>query len=90
MFFTPAHILVQGLKDGSLTSCRLLETLLQHIEFEEQHGLQLNAVLATAPKDDLLRRAKGLDDERAQGRERSALHGIPILLKVAHSMVLRL
>ncbi|KAF2878597.1 amidase signature domain-containing protein [Massariosphaeria phaeospora] len=39
------------------------------------------AVLFTAPEKDLVEHAKVLDEERAQGKVRGPLHGIPILLK---------
>jgi amidase len=44
----------------------------------------LHAMTALSPESRLLERAETLDQERAAGRLRGPLHGIPIILKVGH------
>lgn len=44
-------------------------------------GLQLNAIIETAPLDNVRAIAQSLDDERAAGKVRSPLHGVPIIVK---------
>lgn len=54
-------------------------TYLDRIRNLDDHGPQLNAVIATFP--DATSQAHTLDLERQAGRVRGPLHGIPILLK---------
>ena len=61
---------------GQLTSRQLVEQYLIRIAIYED---RLNATLAVNPK--ALEEADQLDRERAQGRLRGPLHGIPIALK---------
>ncbi|CAH0023746.1 unnamed protein product, partial [Clonostachys rhizophaga] len=65
----------------TITSVSLVEQLLEHISLNDK-GRNLRAVLSTAPRDTLIKAASQLDDERAQGKLRGPLHGIPILIKV--------
>lgn len=74
--------LQEKLAAGSLDSVALTETLLHQIELHNQCGLQLNAVISVAPRDDVLARARRLDQERSAGTLRSKVHGIPIVVKV--------
>ncbi len=64
------------LEQGKITSLALLEQYLARIE---AHNPKLHAVLELAA--DAREQAARLDAERAQGQGRSALHGLPILLK---------
>jgi amidase len=66
------------LTSGKYTSVQLVELYLNQIA---QDNGYLHAVIATAPKDDILRQAEKLDEERKSGKIRSSLHGIPILVK---------
>lgn len=67
------------LNNGTLTSEIVVTEYLKQIE---QNNGYLHAIIATAPKDLLLQRARFLDKERAAGRVLSPLHGIPLLVKV--------
>ncbi|MEO7156799.1 MAG: amidase family protein [Vicinamibacterales bacterium] len=61
---------------GQVTSRQLVEQYLMRIAIYED---RLNATLAVNPK--ALEEAEALDRERAQGRLRGPLHGIPVALK---------
>jgi hypothetical protein len=67
------------LNDKSITSKQLVKLYLDQIA---RYDGYLKAVIATAPQDTLERTAAELDDERAKGKIRGPLHGIPILIKV--------
>nr|XP_019049186.1 hypothetical protein I302_02967 [Kwoniella bestiolae CBS 10118]OCF28116.1 hypothetical protein I302_02967 [Kwoniella bestiolae CBS 10118] len=71
----------QLLKEGKITSVQLVEAYLNRIERDNQAGMALRAVIATAPRDLVLSIASGLDEERSRGEIRSELHGIPVLVK---------
>jgi amidase len=62
-----------------LTSVELVTVLLQRIEAVDRTGPSLHSVLAVS--DDALEVAAQLDAERASGRVRGPLHGIPVLVK---------
>ena len=66
----------QALKDGRVTSRQLVEQSLIRIGMYED---KLNAAITVNP--DALKEADQLDRERAQGKVRGPLHGIPIALK---------
>ncbi len=69
-----------ALASGELTSARLTEMYLKRIDsVRVPGGAPLNAVRETNP--DALSIAAALDRERQEGRIRSPLHGMPILLK---------
>jgi amidase len=68
-----------GMESGELTSRALVEWYLGRIDSIDRSGPAINAVLEANP--DALDIAAGLDRERAQGRVRGPLHGVPILLK---------
>ena len=70
------------LHDGSLSSVKLVERYLAHIDAHNHKGMSLHVLISTAPRDNVLAIAQQLDDERRAGKVRSALHGIPIVLKV--------
>lgn len=68
--------LQKALTEGRLTSRELVLLYLARIATYED---KVNAVIAVNPK--ALEEAEALDRERAQGRVRGPLHGIPIALK---------
>jgi amidase len=65
-----------ALREGRVTSHQLVEQYLQRIGLYED---RLNAAMTV--NRDALRQADALDRERAQGRLRGPLHGVPIALK---------
>jgi amidase len=64
---------------GQLTSERLVELFLARIAAYDQAGPRLNAVITVNPR--ARDEARALDEERRRSGRRSALHGIPILVK---------
>jgi len=64
---------------GETSSVEVVNRLLERIEAVDRNGPKLRSVLAVA--DDALETAAQLDQERANGRVRSPLHGIPVLVK---------
>src|SRR6266481_5447120 len=64
---------------GKVTSEQLVALYLQRIEAVDVHGPALHSVIMVNPA--ARTEAQRLDQERRQGKIRSALHGIPILLK---------
>jgi len=67
------------LTSGAVTSEQLVQAYLDRIEAVDRSGPTLNSIIALNP--DALEQARALDAERAAGRVRGPLHGIPILLK---------
>src|SRR3989442_11351103 len=67
------------MQDGRLTSLRLTDAFLQRVTTYDRSGPRLNAVLEVNPQAGEI--AEALDRERASGRIRGPLHGIPVLLK---------
>ncbi len=65
--------------DGTLTARRICELYLERIEAVDRAGPQLGAVLEINPQ--ALAEAEARDRERAGGRLRGPLHGIPLLIK---------
>ena len=64
---------------GSISSEAITSAYLAQIAAIDDAGPTLNAVIATMP--DALAQARMLDKERAAGKIRGPLHGVPILLK---------
>jgi aspartyl-tRNA(Asn)/glutamyl-tRNA(Gln) amidotransferase subunit A len=64
--------------DGSLTAVELMQQCLSAIAARQD---ELNAFVYVAPSADLLAQAEALDRERAAGKLRGPLHGIPIAVK---------
>jgi amidase len=64
---------------GTLNSERLVEMCLARIDAFDHRGPGLNAILTLNPK--ALETARALDAERKATGPRSALHGIPVVLK---------
>ncbi len=67
------------LGSGEVTARELTEAYLARIEAVDSGGPELRSVMEVNP--DALQIADELDNERAEGRVRGPLHGIPILVK---------
>ena len=67
-----------AMESGNLTSVRLTQMYLDRIEAYDK-VLDLNSVLSINP--DALEEALKLDEERADGKVRGPLHGIPVVVK---------
>jgi amidase len=65
-----------GMKSGKFTARMLVEKYLERIK---EIDPQLRSVIETNP--DAIQIAQRLDNERKRGKVRSALHGIPVLIK---------
>jgi hypothetical protein len=65
-----------------LTSAQLVKACLEQIRSQDHKGLELHAMIATPPEQDLIKIADTLDNERKAGLIRGPLHGIPIIVKV--------
>ncbi|KAF2638485.1 amidase signature enzyme [Massarina eburnea CBS 473.64] len=76
-----AFELSEMLNVGAITSVEIVEAYLHQIDQHNRRGRQLRALISVAPRHELLRIAKRLDDERARGKRRGPLHGIPVVLK---------
>ncbi|OAA74652.1 Amidase signature domain protein [Akanthomyces lecanii RCEF 1005] len=70
--------LTQLLGHGQLTSVQIVEAYLAQIDL---HNPGLNALISRSPRENVLRAAERLDQERSNGKLRGPLHGIPIILK---------
>ncbi|WP_420635034.1 amidase [Candidatus Palauibacter sp.] len=68
-----------ALESGRVTSIELVDAYLARISAYDGSGPMLNAIVREHP--DAREQAARLDRERAEGRVRGPLHGIPILLK---------
>jgi amidase len=68
-----------ALANGQTTSVELVRQYLARIEAYDKQGPALNSIVRVNPQ--ALSVAEALDRERANGGPRSALHGIPILVK---------
>ncbi|KAJ9094744.1 hypothetical protein QFC21_005902 [Naganishia friedmannii] len=79
---------LQGfLSNGTITSVQLTQHYLDRIGKDNHAGLNLRAVIETAPYDSVMAIAQAFDDERANGTVRSGLHGIPMLFKTSSAYV---
>lgn len=76
---TNAVDLQRLLAENKLTSVEIVQ---QYFEQIDRHEPILNALISAAPREKVLSAAAALDEERKDGRIRSAFHGIPIVLKV--------
>jgi amidase len=75
--------LQSDLSSGKITSVQLVSACLSNIE---KYDGYLHAVICSPPHERVVRTAAMLDDERAAGKVRGLLHGIPVLVKVALSL----
>ena len=71
--------LQEALAQGLLTSVELVEAYVARIAAYDDGGPALNSVQLVNPR--AREEAAALDAERAEGRARGPLHGIPVLLK---------
>lgn len=76
-----AFELSELLNAQAITSVEIVELYLHQIEQHNRRGRQLRALISVAPKHELMKIAKKLDEERLRGKIRGPLHGIPIVLK---------
>lgn len=76
-----AFELSELLNAQAISSIEIVEIYLHQIELHNRRGRQLRALISVAPKHELLKLAKKLDDERARGKIRGPLHGVPIVVK---------
>ncbi|KAK4236509.1 amidase signature enzyme [Achaetomium macrosporum] len=76
------------LSDRVLTSVEIVERYLAQIAKHNHAGLTLNAIISVAEEKTLFDQARRLDEERERGKLRGPLHGIPILLKMSHQLLL--
>lgn len=72
-----------ALERGQVTSVEIVEAYLQRIEAYDKQGPALNSIMRINPQ--ARQQAAALDAERAAGRVRGPLHGIPILVKDNYS-----
>jgi amidase len=68
-----------AMRSGAVTSAELVQSYLDRIAAYDQVGPAVNSVIHVNPS--ALRDARALDAERAAGRTRGPLHGVPVLLK---------
>jgi amidase len=78
---TTAYELSEMLNAQIITSVEIVTAYLAQIEQHNRRGRQLRALISVAPRHELLKIARRLDDERARGKLRGPLHGIPIVVK---------
>ncbi|MFP3948688.1 MAG: amidase family protein, partial [Longimicrobiales bacterium] len=69
----------EALTSGRVTSVELVESYLARIAAYDQRGPGLNSIIRLNP--DARAQALALDRERADGRVRGTLHGIPVVVK---------
>lgn len=67
------------LRAKQVSSVQLVKAYLGQIA---EHDAALNAFICLAPEQKVIATAAMLDEERLEGRVRSKLHGIPVVLKV--------
>ncbi|KAH8704214.1 amidase signature domain-containing protein [Talaromyces proteolyticus] len=73
---------LQGLLgDNRTTSVELVELYLDQIEKHNQNGAKIGAIISTLAKEEALKIAHQLDDERAEKGSRGPMHGIPVIVK---------
>ena len=75
----------QLLNRGLMRSVDLIELYFDQIDRHNCRGMELKAVISTAPREFVIREAKRLDQERAGGKLRGPLHGIPVIIKASKS-----
>jgi Asp-tRNA(Asn)/Glu-tRNA(Gln) amidotransferase A subunit family amidase len=77
--------LQQLLSEGRVKSTDLVDLYLHQIESHNHRGLHFNAMISTTPQNIPLAIAETLGKERAAGKFRGPLHGIPVSVKVLQS-----
>lgn len=71
--------LQQQMNSGTLSAVAITNWYLQRVSAIDQAGSKLNSVIEINP--DAVNIAQQMDEERRQGRVRSLLHGVPVLIK---------
>jgi amidase len=71
--------LQDAMRSGEITARGLVEIYLARIDAYDRRGPRLNAIVSLNPR--ALDEAAALDRERAAGRVRGPLHGIPLVIK---------
>lgn len=71
--------LQEKMKNGILSSKLITQWYLKRIEQIDKNGPSLNSIIEINP--DAIAIAEAMDTERKNGKTRSALHGIPVLIK---------
>lgn len=71
--------LQNGMKSGNYTARSIAEKYLTRIDTIDKRGPAINSIIELNP--DALAAAAAMDKERAAGKVRGPLHGIPILIK---------
>ena len=66
-------------EEGRFSAKELVQAYLARIEKIDRNGPELNAIIQINP--DAMNIAEQLDKERAEGRIRGPMHGIPVVLK---------
>ena len=72
-------LLQKKMEQGTATSVSITKAYLERIQKMDKQGPNLNSIIELNP--DALAIAEKLDKERKQGKIRSTLHGIPVLVK---------
>ena len=75
----PLHRVTTAIAEGEVTAEQMVGAYLARIERLDRAGPRLQSVLTLNPK--AVEEAKALDAERAAGRLRGPLHGVPVLIK---------
>lgn len=76
---TTIPALQEKMKNGTLTSKFMTEWYLNRIAKIDKSGPAINSIIELNP--DAINIAEAMDDERKNGKIRSELHGIPVLIK---------
>ena len=70
--------LTKEMEAGNVTSVQLTQMYIDRIDAYDSR-LKLNSIISICP--DAIAQAKKLDKERAKGKVRGPLHGIPVIVK---------
>ncbi|RMD44482.1 hypothetical protein DV735_g655, partial [Chaetothyriales sp. CBS 134920] len=81
VFRTSAAELQRMLQAGTITSAELVQIYFDQIDKHNTKGSKLQAIISTAPKDQAIKRARSLDEERKTKKDVSPFHGIPVIVK---------
>ena len=77
------RVTARGLQDHLRAGdCSNVDTVERYLNQIKRYDSYLHAMIDLAPRPSLLKQAQQLDLERAEGKVRSKLHGIPVIIKV--------
>lgn len=79
--YSSATEMAHQIDDGTTTSLDLVERLIERIRSLDAPGTSVHLRAISAVSEDAVEQAVRLDEERASGRVRSPLHGVPIVIK---------